>query len=329
MKRFSTTSTLVGLVAGTLALGTSAMWHSAAAQTPPAPGAPPASPPPGASPSDMLQTLKAFFGPIRTIDKVAEHLYVIRGGGGNTAVWVWSKGVLLVDPKIPTSGEGIMTLVRTVTDLPVTHIIDTHAHLDHSGANAEFGPGVQIISQENTRANLLKSNLFKDDASKPGLPTRTFKTQLKLFSGRDEVDLRYFGRAHTDGDTFVIFPSVGVMHSGDVFSRKELPKIDFQNGGSGVTLPETVARAVAGIKHVQRVIGGHSETVMTWQDFTAYANLTRQWLAFERAQQAAGATPQQTLDSFQPPAEFADYTKGLGGFGGVGAVKGTFEEIAH
>jgi cyclase len=299
-----------------------------AAETPTPPG-PSQSPGAPAGPGDMLQTLKNLFGPVQPIERIAENLYLIRGGGGNSLVWVWSKGVLLVDSKIPTSGQAIIEQIRTVTDKPITQIVDTHAHLDHSGANAEFGSSVEIISQENTRADMLKSRQYQGDASKPGLPTKTFKDHLQLFEGKDEVDLYYFGRAHTDGDALVVFPAVRFMHSGDVFSRKELPKIDFQNGGSGVELPNTLARAVASIKGVDFVVGGHSDGVLTWQDFVAQASLTRQWLDYERAQQHAGATPEATLDSFVMPDGFKDYTRGLGGFGGVATVRGTFAELAN
>jgi cyclase len=282
-----------------------------------------------AGPADMLSTLRRFFGPVQPILKVADNLYLIRGGGGNTLVWVWSKGVLVVDPKIPASGQAIIDQIRTVTDKPVTHIVDTHAHLDHSGANAEFGATVEIIAQEKTRASMLKSSQYKGDASKPGLPTRTFKDHLRLFEGKDAVDLYYFGRAHTDGDALVVFPSAHFMHSGDVFSRKELPKIDFQGGGSGVEFPDTLSKAVENIKGVDYVVGGHSDGVMTWKDFVGHATLTRKWLEFERAQQRAGATPEATLDGFVMPEGFTDYTRGLGGFGGVNSVRGTFAELAH
>jgi len=297
---------------------------------PPSGAAQPSGAPPGAAnPADMLQVLKKMFGPVQPIERVADNLYLIRGGGGNSLVWVWSKGVLLVDPKLPTSGQAIIDQIRTVTDKPITHIVDTHVHMDHSGANAEFGPSVEIIAQENTRANMLKSHQYQDDASKPGLPTRTFADHLRLFDGKDAVDLYYFGRAHTDGDALVVFPSVHFMHAGDVFSRKELPKIDFQSGGSGVELPKTLAKAVENIKAVDYVVGGHSDGVMAWRDFVGHASLTRQWLEFERAQQRAGATPEATLDSFVMPDGFKDYTRGLGGFGGVNSVRGTFAELAH
>ena len=57
---------------------------------------------------------------------------------------------------------------------------------------------------------------------------------MTLGSGPDRIDLLYFGRGHTDGDAWVVFPSLRVVHAGDIFSGKNLPLLDANNGGSGV-----------------------------------------------------------------------------------------------
>ena len=76
--------------------------------------------------------------PLGTIEKIKDNLYWIQQQGGNTAVYVAADGVVLVDTKNPTNGQGILAQVKTVTDKPVTHIINTHTHADHNGSNAEF-----------------------------------------------------------------------------------------------------------------------------------------------------------------------------------------------
>src|SRR4030095_2085981 len=78
-------------------------------------------------------------------------------------------------------------------------------------------------------------DVFKDTANKNGLPDHTFKDRMKLFKGADEIDLYYFGAAHTNGDAFVVFPAVRSMHSGDAFATKGQPLIDTMNGGRGLS----------------------------------------------------------------------------------------------
>ena len=75
---------------------------------------------------------------------------MVTGGGGNTAVFVTANGVVLVDTKLANWGQAILDQVKTVTDKPVTHIINTHTHGDHIGSNEFFPASVEIVAHENT-----------------------------------------------------------------------------------------------------------------------------------------------------------------------------------
>ena len=55
------------------------------------------------------------------------------------------------------------------------------------------------------------------------MPKRTFKDKMTIGKGADQIDLYYFGRGHTNGDAWVVFPALRVMHAGDIFSRQEPP----------------------------------------------------------------------------------------------------------
>ncbi|MGH9841831.1 MAG: MBL fold metallo-hydrolase, partial [Blastocatellia bacterium] len=65
------------------------------------------------------------------IQKVKDNLYVITGGGGNTAAFITEKGVVVVDTKLPNNGPGILEKIKSVTPKPVTMVINTHTHGDH------------------------------------------------------------------------------------------------------------------------------------------------------------------------------------------------------
>ena len=191
------------------------------------------------------------------IEKVADNLYFIFGAGGNTAVYIAEKGVVLVDTKNPDNGQGILDQVKSVTDKPITHIINTHTHGDHNGSNVFFPASVEIVSQENTAANMQKMAAFQEALNRHGLPDRTFKDKMTVLSGKDAIDLYYFGPAHTNGDAFVVFRNARVVHAGDAFANKGQPLIDRNNGGSGIAYPETIAKAAKGIGKVDIVINGH------------------------------------------------------------------------
>jgi cyclase len=206
---------------------------------------------------------------VAEIEKVNDRLYMITGGGGNTAAFLTDNGVVLVDTKLAGWGPAIMDKVKSVTNKPIMTIINTHTHGDHNGSNEFFGATVEFVAQDNTKANMEKMDAFKGDKS-VFIPKKTFKDKLSLGKGNDQIDLYYFGRAHTNGDAWVVFRSLRVMHSGDAFAGKTTPIIDANNGGSAVDYGKTIAKAASGIKNVDTIITGHSPR-MTPADLKEYA----------------------------------------------------------
>jgi cyclase len=216
---------------------------------------------------------------VTNIEKVKDNLYIITGSGasdttmfsgGNTAVFITDAGVVVVDTKLPGWGQVILDRIKTVTNKPITAIINTHTHGDHTGSNEFFGATVDSVVQENTKANMARMDEFK--GAKAGfLPKRTYKDRMTIGAGKDQIDLYYFGAGHTNGDSFVVFPALRTMHVGDLFAWKALPLIDTSNGGSAVAHPRTLAKAIATIKNVDTVINGHIP-VSTWSDLKEYAD---------------------------------------------------------
>ncbi len=272
-------------------------------------------PPPGPTPASLAAT---------KIEKVKDNLYVVTGSsaedqskfaGGNTAVFITESGVVVVDTKLPGWGQVVLDRIKTVTNKPITTIINTHTHGDHTGSNEFFGTTVDSVVQENTKANMAKMDAFKGDKAK-FLPKRTYKDKMTLGSGKDEIDLYYLGRGHTNGDTFVVFPALRVMHAGDMFAWKALPFIDVDNGGSAVEHPKTLARVLATVKNVDTVITGHTP-VLGWKDLQEYANFSQDFVAWAQDQMKAGKTVDQATAAYTVPAKYNGYTVSVGGFGGA------------
>jgi hypothetical protein len=149
-------------------------------------------------------------------------------------------------------------------------------------------------------------NVFQANPGK-GMPKRTFKDTMTIGTGADEVDLYYFGRGHTNGDAFIVFPALRFMHAGDIFSGKNLPLLDTNNGGTGVEIGDTLAKAHAGIMNVDSIITGHS-TVMTWADLAEYAQFNKDFLADVQAGVKAGKTPDEIAASWKIADKYKGYT---------------------
>ena len=90
------------------------------------------------------------------VQKLKDNLYVLTGGGGNTAVFITANGVVVVDAKNPGWGTPILNKIKELTNKPVTTLINTHTHGDHVSGNVEFPATVDIIVQENTKTNMVK-----------------------------------------------------------------------------------------------------------------------------------------------------------------------------
>ena len=261
---------------------------------------------------------------VRAIQKLRDNLYFITGGelteretwtGGNSLVLVGDKGVVLVDTMLPGAGKGILAQIKSVTDKPVTMIINTHTHFDHTGSNTEFPSTVEFVAHENTRANLAREkcqpvtncDAFKGENAKY-LPKRTYKDRLTLFSGKDQIDLYYFGRGHTSGDTFVVFPAARAMHAGDMFPRQQMPFIDVANsGGSAVEFDSTLQKAVTTIKNVDTVVGGHTVTPVTWNDFKMYTDFYKDFVTAAQDAMKKGTA----VDDFAKAYRVADKYTGF------------------
>jgi len=257
------------------------------------------------------------------VHEVADSLYMLASDpaeqgmrtGGNTAVFVTQGGVVLVDTKLEGYGADILETVRGLTDRPVTTIINTHTHFDHTGANAEFPATIDVVAHENTAAQMSRDacepvtncDAFKGENAE-FLPNITYETTHTLFSGSDQIDLYYFGRGHTDGDTFVVFRQARAMHTGDMFARKALPFIDAANGnGSASEFGETLNRAIAGIQDVDTIITGHNDTTLVWRDLVDMAGFYNDLVA--RAQQgvAAGRPVAEVAAEYSVPAQYREF----------------------
>jgi cyclase len=244
------------------------------------------------------------------MQKVKDNLYVITGGGGNTAAFVTEKGVVVVDTKLPGLGPQILEKVKSVTDKPVMMVINTHTHGDHVGSNNAFTGNVEFVAHENCKASMEKMQAFQSEEGKKFLPGKTYKDKLSLLKGNDKIDLYYFGRGHTSGDTFVVFPALKVMHSGDMFAfTKALPIIDTNNGGSGVEYPKSLMKAAATVKGIDSVIPGHS-AVTTFAEFKEYGEFMRDFVATVEQTKKDGKTVDQAVTDLKLPDRYKDWNLG-------------------
>ena len=269
----------------------------------------------------------ALQGPnVAEIQKVRDNLYMITGGGGNTAAFVTDAGVVVVDTKLAGWGQPILDKIKTVSNKPVVMVINTHSHPDHVGSNEAFPATADIVAQEVTKSNMVKLDAFKGDKAK-FLPKKTFKDKMTLNKGKDEIDLFYFGRGHTGGDAWVLFPAIRVLHAGDMFAGKNAPLVDTMSGGSAVDYGKTLMNAYNGIKGYDTIITGHS-ALKKPEDLKEYADANNDFVAWVQSEMKAGKTVDQAAAEWKTPAKFPAFGPPAPLFGGIkGNIQTAYNEL--
>ena len=246
--------------------------------------------------------------------KLKDNLYVLASAipgdpatfsGGNVSVFITDTGVTLVDAKLAGWGQAMLDKIKTVTNKPVTRIINTHTHGDHTGNDSFFGPNVEIVAHENTKTNMAKMDAFKGEKA-IYLPKKTYQDKMTLDSGKNQIDLYYFGPGHTNGDTWVVFPALRILQAGDMVAWKDAPLCDRNNGGSCVAFPKTLAAVVAGVKNVDTVISGHMGMI-TMKDVQEYQHYMTDLVAGAQAAMKAGKTVDDAAAGLNLAAKYPGY----------------------
>lgn len=215
-----------------------------------------------------------------TVEKVKEGLYLIRGpfsvcgpGGcrgaspkalsdgliheaGDVAVRVTGAGVILVDDKYAWHAPELLEKVASITTQPIKYVLNSHYHTDHTGANAAMlDHGFEVVTQRNLRDEILgKGGSIRNEPA--AAPRIVFGDFAALHLGGAEVQMLYLGPGHTGGDTYVYFPDLKVVHTGDAVIDAA-PYIDYRGGGSAMELVKSLHNLLK--IDFDTVIPGHGE----------------------------------------------------------------------
>jgi glyoxylase-like metal-dependent hydrolase (beta-lactamase superfamily II) len=147
------------------------------------------------------------------------------------------RDVLVVDTRsTPAQAREIATELRELTRDPVSIIVDTHWHFDHSFGNSVFRPAVawgHVRAAERLRADGL-ATIEEVAAELPDIaadiretvidpPERTLEDGATVEVGDRVVELSYHGRGHTDGDIVLVVPDANVLFAGDLLEEGAAP----------------------------------------------------------------------------------------------------------
>jgi glyoxylase-like metal-dependent hydrolase (beta-lactamase superfamily II) len=230
------------------------------------------------------------------IKQVKPGLYMVTGAGGNTTVRVDKDGIIVVDTKNrgDENYNALMEQIRTVSQAPIRYVFITHHHQDHSGNIGNFvKAGATVIATENLNKNL---DNYNPPQGKPEKTNTTYTTEKTVKVGKAKAEAHYFGRGHTNGDTFVYFPDEKTVSSGDMVVATA-PNSDFPFGGSVVEWVQSLDKMLK--LDFDTLIPGHGNDPMTRAQVQEFRNKLNTFLT--RAEEAVknGTSKEQLMASIK------------------------------
>jgi len=195
-----------------------------------------------------------------TLDPITENIYMLTGQGGNIGVFKNEKGLFIIDNQFAPLSNKILNKLKTISEQPVTMVINTHFHGDHTGGNENMTKqGATIFAQKNVRLRMEHNQKENGNINTASLPVITFDEGLQLYFNNENVKAYHVHDAHTDGDALIYFANGNVLHMGDTFFNGRYPFIDLNSGGSIKGYIEASKKALMIANDDTKIIPGHGK----------------------------------------------------------------------
>jgi glyoxylase-like metal-dependent hydrolase (beta-lactamase superfamily II) len=222
------------------------------------------------------------------IEKLGRGLYMITDNGYQSMFMVYETGVIVIDAP-PGYSAHIRQAIAEVTNLPITHVVYSHAHKDHIGGVNDLGDHPIIIAQEETKRLLAEAN----DPDRP-LPTVTFRDHYTLKLGSQVLELDYPGSPHEPGNTFIYAPEQKTLMVVDIVFPGWMPWRRF-------ALAKDIPGYFKQVAYIdtlpwETLVGGHVNRVGTHAD-------VRMQLAFMNDIKAAASAALKSTPAAQEMSE--------------------------
>src|SRR5258706_5056626 len=168
------------------------------------------------------------------VHPLRRHISVLEGSGGNIAVLTGKGGKLLIDSGFAVSRARIAAALNALSSAPLTQLINTHWHVDHTDGNAwVHSAGATITAHENTKKRLSTSTRVEGwsytfpPAPADAIPTTVFDDEHHVHHNDTRIASKHYGPAHTHGDISVLFEEADIIHVGDTWWNGFSPFIDY------------------------------------------------------------------------------------------------------
>jgi cyclase len=187
-------------------------------------------------------------------------------------------GLLVIDAAYDQSTDRLMEEIQKISRLPITHLINTHLHGDHTGGNKVLGKDATIIAHASVREFLSKEQRRGENVipafPEYALPDKLVEGSMELDLGGETIQIKHLEGGHTTGDLVIFFPKANVLVIGDLLFAGYFPFVDTSNGGNPMKYMENLSTIMNQFPSSATVVGGHGpvysmEQLAGWQQTLA------------------------------------------------------------
>jgi len=234
--------------------------------------------------------------------QVSGPVYMLTGAGGNIGLMLAEGGPLMIDDEFAPLEDKIRAAVKELAGTAnPRYLVNTHWHGDHTGGNAGFGTTSTLIAQDQVRVRLKAGDDRRDPAPTVALPNLTYAEGMSLHLDGQTVELHHYPRAHTDGDSIVIFHEAKVVHMGDILFNHLFPFIDPGSGGSVKGYLAAQNEILKMLSEDWKIIPGHGE-LAGYQDLVASRDMILATSKIVAERKASGMSREDCLAAGLPSA---------------------------
>jgi len=247
-------------------------------------------------------------------------------GQGGTIGWhIDKKSVVVIDSQFPATAKICLDGINERSlSRPIDYLVNTHHHGDHTAGNVVFKPvAKKILAHVNVPKLQLEAAAAAAAArnAKPGAPpppppeqvvaNTTYEKTWREDVGSEVMALKYYGPAHTSGDSVVTFEKANVVHMGDLVFNRRHPFIDRPGGASIANWIKALEATVADHRKDTIYIFGHANTPSQVTGAGADLLYQRDYLSalldFVRGEMKAGKTRDVVGKITDPLKGFPDH----------------------
>ena len=220
---------------------------------------------------------------------------------GGTIGWMISRqGIVVVDTQFPAQSKHLIQEIKKQSDRQIDLLINTHHHGDHSGGNIAYKGLVKtVLAHENSKKNQMRVAKDRNQEEKQLYPGTTYSKDWSSKVDDETITLRYFGPAHTNGDSIIHFENANIVHMGDLIFNRRYPYIDKSAGASIENWISVLEKAMNTFDADTQFIFGHSgdgyDVIGKLDDINAMKNYLTALLEHISAEIKAGKSKEEIM----------------------------------